>query len=50
MKDPHFLARSIMVVDKENVIRYLQVTPELAQLPDMDAGFAAARALGETKG
>ena len=45
VKDPHILSRSVMVVDKDNVIRYLQVTPELAQLPDMDAAFAAARKL-----
>jgi len=45
VKDPHFLARTVMVVDKENVIRYLQITPELAQLPDMDAAFRAAREL-----
>jgi thiol peroxidase len=45
MKDPHILARAVMVVDKDNVIRYLQVTPELAQLPDMDAAFNAARIL-----
>lgn len=45
VKDPHFLARAVMVVDKQNVIRYLQITPELAQLPDMDAAFRAARAL-----
>jgi thiol peroxidase len=43
VKDPHFLARTVMVVDKDNVIQYLQVTPELAQMPDMDAAFAAAR-------
>jgi thiol peroxidase len=43
VKDPHILSRAVMVVDKDNVIRYLQVTPELAQLPDMDAAFAAAR-------
>jgi thiol peroxidase len=34
-----------MVVDKDNVIRHLQVTPELTQLPDMDAAFRAAKAL-----
>jgi len=45
VKDPHILARTVMVVDKDNVIRYLQVTPELAQLPDMDAAFTAARSL-----
>ena len=45
VKDPHFLARAVMVVDKQNVIRHLQITPELAQLPDLDAAFRAARAL-----
>jgi thioredoxin-dependent peroxiredoxin len=45
VKDPHILARSVLVVDKDNTIRYLQVTPELAQLPDMEAAFKAARTL-----
>jgi thiol peroxidase len=45
VKDPHLLARAVMVVDKDNVIRYLQVTPELAELPDMEAAFAAAKKL-----
>lgn len=34
-----------MVVDRDNVIRYMQVTPELAQMPDMEAAFRTARAL-----
>lgn len=41
--DIHVLARSVMVVDKDNVVRYLQVVPELATMPDMDAAFKAAR-------
>ncbi len=45
LKDLHILARAIMVVDKHNTIRYLQVTPELGQLPDMDAAFRFARSL-----
>lgn len=45
VKDPHFLARAVMVVDKDNVIRYLQITPELGEMPDMDAAFRAARQL-----
>ncbi|OGW68652.1 MAG: 2-Cys peroxiredoxin [Nitrospirae bacterium RIFCSPLOWO2_01_FULL_62_17] len=45
VNDLHILARTVMVVDKDNVIRYLQVTPELTQLPDMDAAFRAAKAL-----
>lgn len=42
---PRLLARAVMVVDKDNVIRYLQITPNLANMPDMEAAFAAARAL-----
>ncbi len=45
LKDPHLLARAILVVDKHNVIRYLQITPELAQLPNMDEAFQFARSL-----
>ncbi|WP_447977423.1 thiol peroxidase [Candidatus Nitrospira bockiana] len=45
VKDPHVLARTVMVVDRDNVVRYLQVTPELAQLPDMEAAFQAAQRL-----
>lgn len=42
---PHLLARTVMVVDKDNVIRRLQITPEIAVLPDMEAAFDAARKL-----
>ena len=45
VEGPHILARTVIVVDKDNVIRYMQVTPELAQMPDMDAAFKAAKAL-----
>jgi thioredoxin-dependent peroxiredoxin len=45
LKDLHLLARAVMVVDKHNVIRYLQITPELAQLPDMEEAFQFARSL-----
>ncbi len=41
--DLHLLARTVMVVDKDNVIRYMQVVPEIASMPDMDAAFQAAR-------
>lgn len=50
VKDPHILARTIMVVDPNNIVRYLQITPELGQLPDMEAAFKAARALAENAG
>jgi thiol peroxidase len=45
LKDPHLLTRAILVVDKDNIVRYLQVTPELAQLPDMEEAFKFARKL-----
>ncbi|RMH07735.1 MAG: thiol peroxidase [Nitrospirae bacterium] len=45
IEDLHILARAIMVVDQYNVVRYLQVTPDLASMPDMEAAFKAARAL-----
>jgi thioredoxin-dependent peroxiredoxin len=41
--DLHLLARSVMVVDKDNVVRYLQVVPEVASLPDMERAFEEAR-------
>ncbi len=45
LKDLHILARAVMIVDKDNTVRYLQITPELAQLPDMDEAFQLARSL-----
>jgi len=45
LEGPHVLARAVMVVDKHNVIRYLQVTPDLGHMPDMDRAFQVARAL-----
>jgi len=41
--DLHLLARSVMVVDKDNVVRYFQVVPELASMPDMERAFEEAR-------
>jgi thioredoxin-dependent peroxiredoxin len=45
LEGPHFLSRAVMVVDENNVIRYLQVTPDIGQMPDMEAAFEAARSL-----
>jgi thioredoxin-dependent peroxiredoxin len=41
----YLLARSVMVVDAEGTIRYLQVVPELSHLPDLDRAVAEANAL-----
>ncbi len=45
LEGPHVLARAVMVVDANNVIRYLQVTPDLGHMPDMEKAFQVARAL-----
>ena len=45
LEGPHVLARAVMVVDANNVIWYLQVTPDLGHMPDMDKAFQVARAL-----
>ena len=50
LKDPHILARAVMVVDAGNTVRHLQITPDLAQLPDMDDAFQVARKLVTTSG
>ncbi len=41
----HILARTVMVVDANNTVRYLQVTPELVQLPDLEKAFTVAKSL-----
>jgi thiol peroxidase len=46
MIDPlHLLARAVIVTDKNNIVRYIQVVPEVTELPDMAAAMDAARAL-----
>ena len=45
LKGPHILARTVIVVDANNTVRYLQVTPELTQLPDLDEAFKVAKSL-----
>jgi len=39
------LARAVIVTDKDNIVRYLQVVPEVTALPDMEAAMDAARKL-----
>ena len=43
MEDLRLLARAVMVVDAKGTIRYLQIVPEVAHLPDMAKAFAVAR-------
>ena len=39
---PRLLARSIVLVDKQGIVRYIQVVPDITHLPDMDKAFAKA--------
>jgi len=45
IEKPRILARAVLVVDSDNVVRYMQVVPEITKMPDMDAAFAFARGL-----
>lgn len=44
---PMLLARSIVIVDKEGIVRYIQVVPEMTHLPDMDKAFEKAMELAK---
>lgn len=39
---PMLLARSIILVDKNGTVQYIQVVPEITNLPDMEKAFAKA--------
>jgi len=45
MKELRLLARSIFIVDKENVIRYVQIVPEQTAEPDYEAALKALKDL-----
>jgi thioredoxin-dependent peroxiredoxin len=42
------LARAVLIADRQGIVRYIQVTPEIASLPDMDAAFRKATELANT--
>jgi len=41
------LARSVILVDKKGIVRYIQVVPEMSHLPDMETAFAKATELAK---
>lgn len=43
------LARAVLVVDRDGIVRYLQVVPNLGHLPDMEAAFSASEKLLKAK-
>lgn len=48
IEENRLLARAVMVLDRDGIIRYLEIVPELSKLPDMRKVFDFAKSL-ETK-
>lgn len=42
IEENRLLARAIIVLDRDGIIRYLEVVPELARLPEMEKAFHSA--------
>ena len=47
IKGNEILARSLIVLDRNGVIRYIQVVPELSHLPDISKAIAEANRLAQ---
>jgi thiol peroxidase len=45
MDGPMLLARSVILVDKQGIVQYIQVVPEITHLPDMEKAFSVATEL-----
>jgi len=45
VQENRLLARALVVLDKEGVIRYLEIVPDLGQLPNMKKAFQVAGSL-----
>lgn len=45
IKELRLLARSVFLLDKDNIIRYVEIVPEMTQAVDFDKALNAARGL-----
>jgi len=45
VESSRLLARAIILVDKQGVVQYIQVVPDISHLPDMEKAFTKAAAL-----
>ena len=45
IKPLHLLARTVIVLDQDNIVRYVQVVPEITNLPDLSKALEVARSL-----
>ena len=49
IKELRLLARAVFVIDKDGVVRYVQVVPEMTSEPDYDAAIDIVRGLLEPR-
>ncbi len=49
IEENRLLARAVIVLDRDGVIRYLEVVPELSRLPEMEKAFHVAWALSKSR-
>ena len=49
VKKQKYLARAVIIVDKQGIVRYIQVVPELTHLPDMERAFSVANELASSE-
>jgi thiol peroxidase len=45
IKELHLLARAVLIVDRQGIVRYYQLVPEVTQEPDYDAAVQATQKL-----
>jgi len=45
IEENRLLARAIIILDSEGIVRYLEIVAELSELPDMEKAMAFARSL-----
>ena len=47
IKESRLLARSVFILDRENVLRYSEIVPELSSHPDYEKALQALKAISE---
>lgn len=45
IKEWHLLARAVIILDKQQIIRYIQIVPEISTEPDYDAALKVVKSL-----
>ncbi len=49
LEESMLLTRALIIVDRNGIVRFIQVVPELAHLPDLEAAFSKAESLVHEK-